>query len=182
MKNQFTIYMLLLMIAIIVSGCASPAKMENMTISSEDWGQYKGSEQLKENIIVDNVSGGSGTNPLWTSEISSEDFKQALINSLADAQLLDKLSENSDYSLNAVLVEVDQPILGASMTVTTIVTYSLVNNETKEEIFYKEITAPYTAEWNDAFLGVERLRLANEGSARENIKSLIEELYDVKLE
>ncbi|MDW3095011.1 MAG: hypothetical protein R8G33_04980 [Gammaproteobacteria bacterium] len=181
MKNQHIIYFLALAIILLISGCASPAKMENMTIPSEDWGQYKGSDNLKNNLIVDTVSGGKSTNPLWTSEISNEDYKQAMINSLADAQFLNRSSVNSDYSLSAVLIEVKQPILGASMTVTTIISYSLVENETKKEVFYKKITTPFTAKWNAAFLGVERLRLANEGSARNNIKSLIEHLQELNI-
>ena len=173
---------ILIVFVFIIAGCASPAKMENMTISSDEWGEYKGSNELKNNIKVDKVSGGKDTNPLWTSEISSDEFKQALINSLADTQFVDIDSPGSNFSLSAVLIEVDQPILGASMTVTTIISYSLVNNKTKEEVFYEKITAPYTAKWDDAFLGVERLRLANEGSARENIKMLIENLQSLNVE
>ncbi len=174
-------FFILVLIA-LVTGCASPAKMENMTISSEEWGQFKGSVKLKNNIIVETISGGKGTNPLWTSEISNEDFKQAMMNSLADAQYLSSSSESSEYSLSAVLIEVKQPLLGASMTPTTIISYSLVDKENKEEIFYKKVTTPYTAKWNAAFLGVERLRLANEGSARNNIKSLIENLNELDIE
>lgn len=169
-------------IIILVAGCASPAKMENMTLPSDQWDEYKATNELKNNIKVDKVSGGQDTNPLWTSEISSEEFKKALINSLADTQFIDIDSVNSDYSLSAVLIEVEQPILGANLTVTTVISYSLVDNNTKKEIFYKKITAPYTAKWNDAYLGVERLRLANEGSARENIKKLINELQSINIE
>ena len=144
--------------------------------------RYNGSPKLKNNIVVDTVSGGKDTNPLWTSEISNVDFKQAMINSLRDAQYLSNDSDGSEYSLSAVLIEVKQPLLGASMTVTTHISYSLIENTSKKEIFYEKIESPYTAKWNDAFLGVERLRLANEGSARTNIKSLIDALNELEIE
>lgn len=181
MNKKYSIFTFAIIIVALISGCAAPAKMENMTLPSNEWSQYEGSPKLKNNIDVETVSGGKGTNPLWTSEISNEDFKQALTNSLADAQLLSGASTNSNYSLSAVLIEVKQPILGASMTVTTTISYSLIDIESKEEIFYEKIVTPYTAKWNAAFLGVERLRLANEGSARNNIKSLIEHLYGLEI-
>ena len=41
--------------------------------------------------------------------------------------------------------------------------------------------ATYTAEFSDAFLAMERLKLANEGASRENITELIERLYQLNL-
>jgi hypothetical protein len=37
---------------------------------------------------------------------------------------------------------------------------------------------PFTADFSDAFLGVERLRIANEGAMRENIDAIIKRLID----
>ena len=38
------------------------------------------------------------------------------------------------------------------------------------------IVSPYTATISDAFIGIERLKLANEGAIRESIKSGIEHI------
>ncbi|MEM7445697.1 MAG: hypothetical protein AAF414_20415 [Pseudomonadota bacterium] len=56
------------------------------------------------------------------------------------------------------------------MTVTSTVEYVIEDQLTGQTIFEEVITAPYTAAFGDSLLGVERLRLANEGSIRANIQ------------
>ncbi|HEX2981343.1 MAG TPA: hypothetical protein VHO48_13835, partial [Anaerolineaceae bacterium] len=47
---------------------------------------------------------------------------------------------------------------------------------------YKGTIAPaYTAKFLDSLVGSERLRLATEGAARENIASLIDDLFALKV-
>ena len=48
-------------------------------------------------------------------------------------------------------------------------------------MFEQAITTPYTAKAGDAFPGVERLRLANEGAVRQNITRLIDELARLRV-
>ena len=43
-------------------------------------------------------------------------------------------------------------------------------------MFDQTITEPYTANFSDAFLAVERLRLANEGAMRVNIGTFLKAL------
>ena len=62
------------------------------------------------------------------------------------------------------------------MTVTTAVYYDLIERSTNKSVWTQTITRSYTAQLGDAFLGAERLKLANEGSAKANIQGLIEEL------
>jgi hypothetical protein len=44
------------------------------------------------------------------------------------------------------------------------------------------IRTPFTAGFGDSVIGVKRLRLANEGSARVNIVALLKRLSDLKIE
>ena len=67
------------------------------------------------------------------------------------------------------------------MTVTASINYVLTERASGKTVYTKTITLPYTAKFSDAFAGYERLRLANEGAARENIKQLIDELIALKL-
>ena len=41
---------------------------------------------------------------------------------------------------------------------------------------------PYAAAFDEAFLGAECLRIANEGSVKSNIGKLIQRLYQLKIE
>jgi hypothetical protein len=45
-------------------------------------------------------------------------------------------------------------------------------------VFY---ATTYTAKFSDAFIALERLKLANEGAGRENITELIDRLYKLDL-
>jgi hypothetical protein len=68
---------------------------------------------------------------------------------------------------------VDQPLLGFSMTVKMEVSYALVDTQSGKTLWSKSIESEYTAKASEAFAGVKRLRLANEGAARENIQQAI---------
>jgi hypothetical protein len=85
-------------------------------------------------------------------------------------------SGDARLKLNAELLELDQPLFGASFTVTASVHYTLTNMSTGEVVFDRKVTTPYTASFSDAFYGAKRLRLANEGAIRENIQRLMENL------
>ncbi len=151
-----------------------------MTISGTDTIGFKGDTPLKENVSVEESTGGHKTNPLWTSQVSSEDFKQALEDSLASVQLLDP-EKDGKYRLSLDLQKLKQPLVGINMTVTATVNYKLVDSDTGQVVFEEAIETPFTATMSDAFVGVERLKIANEGAVRENIKKLISKLYALEI-
>jgi len=165
----------------IFFGCATPARVNQMVISGMDAGHFQGESPFKENISVGNVSGAEETNPLWTSEIGNEDFKKALVQSLQNAKLLNWDEKKTQYTLNAQMISVVQDMFGIDLEVTAIVQYTLINKTNNQETFSTVIHSPYTATFSDAFLAIERLRLANEGSARANITQLIKELYKFEI-
>lgn len=160
----------------LLSGCATPARVSQMTIPKMDTVGFTGETPLKDSITVDESTGGQKTNPLWTSKVSSEDFKQALEDSLAAVRLLNPNDEGK-YKLSLELQKLKQPLVGINITVTATVNYKLTDSETNEVLFDEVIKTPFTATMSDAFVAVERLKIANEGAVRENIKVLIGKLY-----
>lgn len=166
--------------ALVLTGCASSAKVENMMVNDQPAPTQSYDPALRDNLQVKGVEGGEKTNPLWTSEIEGADFRSALEQSLGKAGLLG-LADMAAYSLQANLVSVDQPLIGFSFTVTSVVEYSLVENSSGRVVWKESVQAPFTAGMGDAMYGVTRLRLANEGSARQNIKLLLERLAALKL-
>ncbi|EMP56290.1 hypothetical protein MSNKSG1_10463 [Marinobacter santoriniensis NKSG1] len=160
-----------------LSGCASGAKMGNMV--------YEGpvntyDTALQSNVNVANVSGGEDTNPAWTSEIDNDAFAGALKQSLRKQGLL---SGDGRYQLEALLLEVDQPMFGLDFKVTTHVKYILTDRKNNGAVVLNEtVVAPYTATVGDAFVAIKRLRLANEGSGKANIQSLLEKLSELKIQ
>lgn len=137
---------------------------------------------LKNEISLTEVTGGEETNPMWTSEVDSQGFRKAIEESLRIQQLLAPGNTNGKYSLRVNLEEVDQPSFGLNFTVTSTANYLLQGSKTKNTILDKNITASHTATFGDAAYGPNRLRLANEGSIKENIKSFISMLLQLKSE
>ena len=80
------------------------------------------------------------------------------------------------------MIRVDQDMFGLDLEVIAIVQYKLIDKINGKEIFSSVIHSPYTATFSDAFWAFERLKLANEGSARANITKLIKELYEFEID
>lgn len=176
---RLKIVLLAVLTSLILTGCASPAQVGNMqaAIPAE---QKEKPSALRNNLALDGITGGKGTNPLWTSQVSNGDFRQALEASLKSAGLLTD-GKNGRYRLNAHLDGLRQPVFGASLTVSSKVHYVVLDTKTNRAIFEKTIDLPYTAALSDAFAAVKRLRLANEGAIRVNIEALINELISLDI-
>ena len=172
MKYRF---LLVGLAALALSACASAAKVENM-IASTTAGAPVANSDLVEAICVTKVTGGLETNPLWTSEVDDAGFRAALEGSLRNNRLAAANAGGCRYDLEANLLGLAQPIVGFDMTVTSHVNYSVRERPSGNPYFLTTVTAPYTATFGDAFAGVTRLRLANEGSIRSNIQKFIDEL------
>lgn len=150
------------------SGCAQKALMQNMTVKNID--NQELDLRYQDAVSIQSASGGKETNPALL--IDNNEFKKAVIASLINVGLY---SKDGKYKLKIEIIDIDQPSFGFDMTVTMSVKYTLLDYEDKSIVFQKTITSPYTATVSDAFVGVERLKLANEGSAKENIFKLLKE-------
>ncbi|WP_299754470.1 hypothetical protein [uncultured Boseongicola sp.] len=164
-KHCATASLLILLVA-----CAQPADEQAMVPASispvSSASTYRGA--------VSDVTGygGEETNPLWTSEISSDAFQTALKTSLQKAGIF---SESGPFTLRADILSVDQPMVGFDLTVKMSVRYNLIDARGRIR-FDRTITSKYTLGVSDEFLAIERLRKVNEGAARENISQLLKVL------
>jgi len=158
-----------------LAGCATGADVGPMVASYSSNQQPKNITLVKD-IAVSHVAGGQETNPLWASEISNENFQAALAQSLQQAGLYREYP-GSHYLLSANLIQLKQPLVGLNLTVVCTVQYQLENTKDNNMIYNKIITTSYTATFSDSPIAVVRLKKANEGAARENIKQLITDLY-----
>lgn len=162
---------LILLIAISLSACATGSKPGAMVAQLTEETIIKEDSKLRESVTIESVVGGKQTNPLWTSQVSNEEFAEALRQSFAAHAML--AAGDSVYRLDAELVKLKQPIGGFNLKVTSEVKYILTDATTRTIVFDETIVNPYTAKAGDAFLAAERLRLANEGSIKGNIEALI---------
>ena len=158
-----------------LAACSSGARDAAMTVPVAPNQIISDTSPLKNAITVGDVTGGSETNPILASKVSNGSFKSALESSLTLSVL--KGGPDAPYKLNANLVSLDQPTMGFNMTVTSVVKYTLLAKDKPAPVMEETVVTPYTANFSDAFVGVERLRLANEGSMRENIREIISRIF-----
>jgi hypothetical protein len=164
--------------AAVLVGCAAPATVDQMAVFLP---VSQTNASLKNSVGVGDVTGGRETSPMWTSQVSSDSFKRALEQSLENASVFSKIFAGSRYQLTADITRLDQPLMGFNMTVTSTVRYSLVETQTRKEVYSRVIQIGYTASMSDAFSGAQRMRLANEGSVKANIQAFIKDLIALKL-
>jgi uncharacterized lipoprotein YajG len=155
----------------ILVGCATPASHQAMTIGTTDV-TVQASEKLKGQVFVRSVTGGKDTNPLWTSQVDSQSFKMALEQSLA-ALGYKSDSAAAKYKIDANLQDLNQPGFGLTFNVQSTVAYTVATDAGTNNV---PITATGTATPSEAFVAIERLKIANERSIKENIKAFVTRL------
>jgi hypothetical protein len=160
--------------ALTLGACASGARPER--IVATDVVHFEASDPLHASMGVDQVQGGSSTNPLWESNISNEDFKTGLEASLRNAGLLADSGSDARYRVLANLQRLDRPMAGFDMTVTTSVRYTVTPVSGGAPIFDDVVSTTGVGHMNEALMGVERLQIAIEASARANITEFVRRL------
>jgi hypothetical protein len=186
MMNSFRLgsvaFTLLLGSLALLSGCATPARTDQMVASQPSVPRAPVPTALRESIGIRDVTGGRDTNPLWKSNVGSVEFERALEESLRNAGLLAPVRGAAQYQLIADLQNLDQPFIGIDATVTATVDWHLFERSSGRNLLRRSIGTPYTAKMSDALIATERLKLANEGAIRRSIEVLIEEILRLPIE
>jgi hypothetical protein len=173
-KNKIRVAFAAAAIALSLAGCAEPARVDQMVAMPT--AQLPQASGLRDAITVNAVTGGTSTNPLWMSKVGNAEFQSALQGSLKNAGML--ASGSARYRLDTNLVSLDQPMMGFDLTVRSGVQYVLTDTTNNQVVFNRPVNAEFTAHVSDAFVAVERLRLANEGSIKTNIQMFLDQLIN----
>lgn len=158
----------------MLSACATASDPAAMSAMSSAATSVDKSSKLYQSVSVGDVGGGKETNPLWTSQVSSDDFAAALTKTLSANAML--ATDTGNYELKAQMASLSQPMIGLDMTVTAGITYTLTNVANGNVLYEKTVQTPYTATVGDAFVGATRLRLANEGAVKANLAQMLQEI------
>lgn len=153
-----------------LAACATPSNPAAMTLSATPGLTAAQGDVGYRSVTEVTVSGGRDTNPLWTAQVSNADFQTALRNSLAAAGYMG--TEGRPMSVSATMIELQQPMMGLDLSVTSRVRYTVKQGD--QVVFDETVAATGTASMRDAFAAVERLKLANEKSIQENIKQFLQ--------
>jgi len=174
MKLKYLVF--IVFVSVFLSRCATSATIEGMTVKD-----YKVEKQTGDKLFIKSVRGGKKTNPLWVSNITNNNFEEALKKSILESNAFGKIDSISDgdWVLEVNLISVSRP-MGFNLTVNTVIEYNLYDNS--KLIFTKKISQSGSATFADALYGTKRLRLANENSARNNIREMLQSLKEVSPE
>ena len=171
-KPSFVIRILLgVLLVSLVSGCA--ANSARMVPAS-----FEVAKKIPGSVRVEETVGGRETNPLWTSQISSTAFTEALTNSIAKAGLFDSVLKqgNTDYILNVTILSYDQPWVGLDFDIKMKTKWELTDAKKFTPVWSDTFETTYRAKVSDALVAAERLQKANEGAVRTNIAEGIKRL------
>lgn len=168
--------LVMVLAAATLTACASGARPDSMAFTNTAGAPVTQAEPGYKAFRVVHVDGGSKTNPLWMSSVSSEDFQKALESSLQSLGLLSDDPAKAKAEITANLQALDRPLAGLDMSVTSKVRYSAKSTSDQKVIFDDTVAATGTAKFGDALVGVQRLKLANEAAMKENIKAFVERL------
>lgn len=162
----------LLNVAALFSGCATPATFEGMVPES-----YPLTRTHPETVQV-KVSGGQRTSLVWKTQISDDAFFQALSETIGKSQVFSKVVQGAEaqYLLSVVLISIEQPSIGTSLTVTMETGWTLTRQDSGKTIWREAITSEHTAGVGDAFIFSVRLKRATEMAAKKNIAEGLEKI------
>jgi len=172
-------------LALLASGCTA-ATPRGMT-ASPDYLTAPTNPALKEAVTVTAVRGGDSSRAgvPW---IASGDFEKALVDSLRRAGYLAPSAGEAQYTLEADIVEAtiqndDRPFrnLQYDENVTSTIRYRLRDVRRGVTLLDRRVEAPYTAANGTGTLTATRIRVADEGSARESIEALVDELHRLRV-
>jgi hypothetical protein len=168
--------LVLMLAALTLSACASPAVMQNMVVTPQDIENIAPSPDFKNGITVSQVNSDEIINSLLALKVDKVAFLRALSTSLKQNGLLADQKSLSKFVLFASIASLKQPLLEMDFKVSSNVNYRVVERETKVTWYEELVSASYTAAYSKTGFPVGGLRLANEGAIRENIKEFITKL------
>jgi hypothetical protein len=142
-------------------------------------------------VRVSPVRGGGVPSPLEPPQITNTDVEKALVVSLRLGGLLATPPEVARYALDADVIQVDQrtrfddevptalqdvlhPLSMHDYVVTTTIDYALTDTRTGAPLLHLRVESPYIAWMADSPDTSNRYRVANEGSVRESIQTLLD--------
>jgi hypothetical protein len=160
--------------ALCLESCAMPARSTAMAVSASPELAITAHDNDYRRLAVTSVEGGRRTRALGSSEVGNADLRSALEHSLRAAGYLADDSAAASVDVRASIVRQDRrrwPPL--TTTVTTVVRYRSVGRETGATLLDTTVEAKGSS---DAFLGIKRLRLAEEASIRANIECFLKVL------
>lgn len=166
----------LLSLTLVATGCASPARAEEMVPAEFDV------TRRHDKSVVVTGDGGKATSGWGYSEVGTDEFVQAVVAAVQQSAVFASIGqlEEAQYHLHVVLGEVGAVPSDREHLAQATVTWTLTDRA-GTKILDETITARGSARLDDAFVGIKRLQIMKERAARANIKVGIARLSSLSL-
>jgi len=161
---------------VLIQGCASNAKVENMVVLEGKLAQNF-HQEFKNSIELGSVIGG--TESFWGPNVTPDLFKKSLGQSIENAGLK-ALSNQGKFVLNAAFSGVKSPTFALTFYAKAQVHYTLIEKKSKVVLLDETIDTQSEATFSDAFWGSDRSRLAKERTIKQNFKKLLTSFETIK--
>jgi hypothetical protein len=127
-------------------------------------------------IINNNIEGSAQVNVVGSNEriIPNESFRQAVENALLQSGLF--TGDAKQYRLNVSVLAIENPLVGVNLTAELRVRWVLFDVDQGQEKFNEVIATEYTATMGDSLLAAQRMTIANENAAKENIRNALQSI------
>jgi len=156
---------------LLLGACAGGPRLEAMVPDVATNAVITENSSLWKSTGIGEITGSTKTNKLWKTQITNEVFASALRQSLGLHAVLS--DGDGKYKVSARLKELRQPFLGIELAVTARVKYTVTRTSDKFVVFNRMITETYISTLKDSYVFSDRLKLANEGAIKDNIKKFI---------
>lgn len=165
LSNRLFAVAALVLASAVLGGCATPSTSAGMTPT-----EFQVTNKHAQSVAL-TVDGGKETGALGKSQIPNDAFAQAITDAITNSKTFSSVVKGSggDMLLTVSIFNIDQPSFGLSFTVKMEAGWTLKRADTGAVIWQESIKSEHTATVSDAFAGITRLRLANEGAAKANI-------------
>jgi hypothetical protein len=151
-------------------GCASEPGVSGMV---PDHVTLK--HRLSGDVAV-SVAGNREGSAVGASEISNDTFARAISAAITKSGLFSRVEPpgaRARFRLVAFIGKADQELQGPAQTVKLKVSYQLLDSPTGDTLWAKNIESQFTSRDGGYLAVMTRLRLANEGAARDNIQQML---------
>jgi hypothetical protein len=168
---------------IALAGCATPAQMAGMVPDEFDAAAARPDSPFRESVSIERVGGGEAPDPMMVySAVGGGQLAGALRDALKKFDYLSADDERARFRLQAFLVDMRRPGVGLTLVATALVRYKLSRASDASVIYDDVLSTSATRTVDDAFVGVERARMAVEGAIRANIAEFLAALRSPALE
>lgn len=162
-----------------LAACAAPAEPAKMVPSTANMPVFSSDSPFRNGIYLDSVGGGEKTDPALVSKVDNAALGDALRQTLQASGLMAHDRHRAAWRLKVFLIDLKYPGSGFTTTVDSFVRYTLTRSVDGAIAFDDVVRGSFTVTVGDVFVGVERLKVANEGSIRANITEFLKRLRRV---